>query len=173
MLGKRAMMDDIIMKSIPKGRCYNMKPTANLLSTVQATSNLNYKDNQAFGVTYTEMQAKLGGDAAIQEGLARKDIYICTDNMYYLKRVAKGHKHTFEEHLQLDSIGQIDSYREAELKKFEMLANVEDWMLPESDEPGSGSSGSTDVPSHGRDQADTKLMENVQRAFDMATRLTS
>ena len=91
------MMDDIIMKCIPKGRCYNMKPTANLLSTVQATSNLNYMDNQAFGVTYTETKAKLGGDAAIQEGLARRDIFIGPDNMYYLKRVRRGgdtHTHT-------------------------------------------------------------------------------
>ena len=172
MAGKQAMMDEIIWNSIPKGGTTKFRATTALWTRSCETKNLNYRDTQNLGLTYTEMKAKLGGDAAIQEGLARKDIYICTDNMYYLKRVAKGHKHTFEDHLQLDATGQIDSHREAELKKFEMLANVEDWMLPESDEPGSGSSGSTDVPSHGRDQADTKLMENVQRAFDMATRLT-
>ena len=166
MLGKRAMMDDIIMKSIPKGRCYNMKPTANLLSTVQATSNLNYMDNQAFGVTYTEMKAKLGGDAAIQEGLARKDIFIGPDNMYYLKRVRRGETHTFEQSSQIDIQGRMESDKDTELAKFEMLANVGDWVSHDFHQLGSCSSGSADVPS------ETKLMENVQEAFDAATQLT-
>ena len=182
MVGKQAMMDEIIWNSIPKGGTTKFRATTALWTRSCETKNLNYRDTHNLGITYTEMKAKLGGDAAIQEGLARKDIYIGTDNMYYLKRVAKGHKHTFEDHTQIEATGQIDGHQDCELRKFEMLANVEDWMLPESTELGSGSSGSTDVPSTGSgstdvpstgsDQADTELMENVQRAFDMATRLT-
>ena len=143
-----------------------MKPTANLLSTVQATSNLNYMDNQAFGVTYTEMKAKLGGDAAIQEGLARKDIFIGPDNMYYLKRVRRGETHTFEQSSQIDIQGRLQSDKDTELANFEMLANVGDWVSHDFHQLGSCSSGSADVPS------ETKLMENVQQAFDTATQLT-
>ena len=172
--GKQALMDEIIMNAIPNGTRYNMKPepTAILVSKLCYTADIHYKDRQHLGLTYTEIKARLGGDAAVQEGLDRKDIFIGTDDMYYLKRTTRGEKRTHDESKSVETQHHGVTDKQAELAQFEMLVDVGDWLAIDFDNIGSRSSASSDVPAALGGEPGSKLMEHVQQAFDSATRLT-